>query len=97
MSSSVSQLLFLAGNSNRSFSEFDSRLPDLVLQVHAAAAHNEHGIDTNIMPRLANHWTLALRNSEPHNYLPELQTLLKYLAADGIAELTLNPSSNVIR
>ncbi len=48
------------------------------------------------MPRLANHWPLALRNSEPHNYLPELQTLLKYLAADGIAELTLNPSSNVI-
>jgi hypothetical protein len=28
----------LAGNPNRSFSEFDSCLPDLVLQVYAAAA-----------------------------------------------------------
>ena len=30
----------LVGNPNRSFSEFDSCLQDLVLQVHAAAAHN---------------------------------------------------------
>ena len=30
----------LVGNPNRSFSEFDSCLLDLVLQVHAAVAHN---------------------------------------------------------
>jgi hypothetical protein len=51
----------LVGNPNRSFSEFDSCLPDLVLQVHAAAAHNEHGMDTSIMPRLAT--SLATRTS----------------------------------
>ena len=51
----------LAGNPNRSFSEFDACLPDLVLQVHAAAAHNEHGMDTSIMPRLAK--SLATRTS----------------------------------
>ena len=35
------------------------RLPDLVLQVHAGTAHNEHGMDTSIMAR-ANHWLTYL-------------------------------------
>jgi hypothetical protein len=97
VSISVSPNSLVVGNPNRSCSEFDSCLPDLVLQVCAAAAHNEHGMDTSIMPRLAkNHWPLALHNSEPHCCLIELHTLLKYFSSQTASQrLTLNPPSNV--
>ena len=71
----------LVGNPNRSLSEFDSCLPDLVLQsmpelhtMNTGWTQASHGSFRKIIGHSHFH------NSEPHYSLRALHTLLKYLA-----------------